>query len=298
MNTGGGHFNTRTAAPGDIPALIALWQTVFGDDIKDIEHFFDVYFTPVLTSVIDGGGMPVAAAYAVPDGDLVLPDGKRYPCAMIYAVAVHPEYRGRGYGAAVSRDAARLAVKAGFPAAVLKPADDGLFEFYEKHTDFRAFFNAYEFELARNDLNQTADIAFSCVSPFEYRRLRNHFLAGTAYIDADVRALGYQQYLSDSSGGGLYAFSEDGAEIGCAVVERSGGDALIKELLLADCCRPEDAVSSLAALWDAERFFVRTPKPYGEIRGTLRRFGMILPMTVPTGRINAHSATWYGPAFD
>jgi GNAT superfamily N-acetyltransferase len=151
--TADGKEAVRTASERDVPALKALWHTVFGDNCIVIDHFFEVYFSPDRTVVVSCESAPAAAAYVVPDGDLVLPDGTRYPCAMIYAVAVHPDYRGRGFGAAVSRESGRIAIKAGFPAVVLKPADAGLFDFYEKHTDFRAFFSAYEFELPRADLN-------------------------------------------------------------------------------------------------------------------------------------------------
>jgi GNAT superfamily N-acetyltransferase len=313
MTKDGGDRMTRTASARDVPALKALWQTVFGDDAEDIDYFFDVYFSPGLTAVIGAPEAPAAAAYALPVGDLILPDGEivlrdamRVPCAMIYAVATHPEFRGRGYGAAVSRAAERLAVGAGFPAAVLKPADAGLFDFYEKHTDFRPFFGAYEFKLTRDQLTPAPAWTPSPVSPGEYRRLRNRFLAGLAYIDADERALGYQQHLSALAGGGLYALLEGGNAVGCAIAEKGGGaiaekggnDVVIKELLAADGCRLLDAVSALASLLDSRRYLVRTPTPSEEAHGAPVPFGMLLPVAGLERCRSAQSATWYGPAFD
>ena len=70
--------SAAAAAVPDIPALKALWHEVFGDDIADIDRFFETFYAPDLTAVIHDGGTPVAAAYAVPSGELVLPSGDRF----------------------------------------------------------------------------------------------------------------------------------------------------------------------------------------------------------------------------
>ena len=80
---------------------------------------------------------PCPRAYILPVGDLASSGRSCGPnCAMLYAIATLPEYRGHGYGEAVTRAAAELAVQKGFPAVVLKPADDGLFDFYKKRHGF------------------------------------------------------------------------------------------------------------------------------------------------------------------
>ena len=109
--------------------LKQLWHTVFGDDFELIDRFFDTFYSPALCATKFVGGKLCAAAYVMPVGELVY-DGKREKCAHIYAVAVYPEYRGRGYGIEVTKKAAELAGKAGY-TAVLHPADEGLFGFYE-----------------------------------------------------------------------------------------------------------------------------------------------------------------------
>ena len=97
----------RPSRPGEEEALKALWRDVFGDDDAYIDTFFRRIYVPGMASVIDGDGCLAAAAYAVPFG------GATY----IYAVATRREYRGRGYGRAVT-----LAAAGGEPA-YLCPAD-------------------------------------------------------------------------------------------------------------------------------------------------------------------------------
>ncbi|SHH75192.1 Acetyltransferase (GNAT) domain-containing protein [Sporobacter termitidis DSM 10068] len=287
----------RTAYAQDESALKALWRAVFGDDPADIDHFFETYFSPELTAVIDEDKTPVSAAYILPVGRLVRPGRTPVDCAMIYAVATQPACRGRGYGEAVTGAAGNLAVKRGFPAVVLKPADDGLFDFYGQRSDFREFFDVYEYRYRPSAL-PAPTLTAAPATPEAYRALRRHFLDGTVYIDMDERGLAYQQYLCAASGGGLYALSDGGRDAGCAIVEPDGPAVHVKELLLDSDRRPKDAVSALAAHFPAAEYAVRTTSPCAVTPPTgKKRFGMLLANAdLENGA--AHNMKWYGPAFD
>lgn len=291
---------TRSTTYEDIPQLKTLWKTVFGDDDADIGHFFDTYFSPDRTVVVDGGfedggSRPVSAAYILPVGELVLPGG-RLPAAMLYAIATQQEYRGRGYGEAVTREAFAQAVRLGYPAVVLKPANAGLFEFYEKRTDFRAFFDVHEADYPAEDLPAGGRrISLTPVSPAEYRRIRQGLLEGCAYIDFDERALSYQHYLCEKAGGGLYALRH-GGHAGCAVIEPEGSAVHIRELLLSPGSRVIDAVSGAARLVTADRYLVRTLPISGEKQN--RCFAMLATAEGCPNVSYVYSAKWYGPAFD
>jgi GNAT superfamily N-acetyltransferase len=306
---------TRLAVNEDTPSLKALWKTVFGDDDADIDHFFDTWFSPELTVVIDASAVMngntsakgvenlAAAAYIVPVGDLVLPDthdGKRLKCAMLYAIATLPEYRGHGYGEAVTRAAAKQASKLGYEAAVLKPADDSLFEFYAKRSEFREFFSACETQLLAAELPlYDPRCILAPVSPIEYRALRRQFLTGCTYIDMDERALSYQLYLCGDSGGGLYAIKNDGNNAGCAVIEVIGDTVSIKELLLDAVCRMADAVSTASQLIPAKNYSVRSvPETENPANDQCRRFGMMIPISRYMADLSVQPAKWYGLAFD
>ncbi|NLT15254.1 MAG: GNAT family N-acetyltransferase [Clostridiales bacterium] len=308
----------RLARGEDVPQLRALWKTVFGDGDEEIGHFFSTWFSTDLTVVIDIGGNPVSAAYILPVGELVLPclhiDGRPgrqcteqdsaarcYPVAMLYAIATLPEWRGRGYGEAVTRMACAQAAKKGYPAVVLKPADEGLFAFYEKRTDFRSFFEACEAEYSTADLPaRDGHLTMAPVSAAEYRRIRQSLLRSCAYIDMEERALTYQQYLCKKAGGGLYKLLRNGGNggcTGCAVIEPGENGAVhMKELLLSPGSRVPDAVSAAVRLVKADRYYVRTLPSEGGKQN--RRFAMLAPVESCPNVSYVYSAKWYGPAFD
>lgn len=289
----------------DVPQLKALWKTVFGDDDDDIDQFFSTWFSPALTIVMRDGTKPVAAAYILPVGQLVLRDehgheGTRLDCAMVYAIATLPVYRGNGYGEMVTRAAAELAAKTGYPAVVLKPADDGLFTFYTERSAFREFFGAFVSTFTDTDLTPLDPYySLAPVSPLEYRQLRQKLLEDATFIDMDERGLSYQLYLSARSGGGLYALQRDGQCVGCAVIEPEDGIVQVKELHLVDTCRMIDAVSAIAQVIPSEKYTVRSLAAYGTLeKGGYHRFGMIATVTGHPDISSVHTAKWYGLAFD
>jgi len=106
----------RQANWGDVAQLRELWQLVFGDTDEFLDAFFELLYPDCFASVAEEAGEIVAAAYAIPLG------GIRY----IYAVATHPDHRGKGYGEAVTRAAA-----AG-EAACLYPASESLRGWYQR----------------------------------------------------------------------------------------------------------------------------------------------------------------------
>ena len=293
-------FLPQAAVRADAPALKLLWKTVFGDDDDDIERFFDVYFSPELTVVIKDGQTPVSAAYILPVGSLVLPNGGRENCAMLYAIATLPDCRGRGFGNAVTRASASLAVEKGFSAVVLKPADSQLFSYYEKRTDFTAFFETAEAEYLPDELPpNSTDCTLTPATAAAYRRMRQSILFDSVYIDTDVRALAYQQHLCRVSGGDMYIINSGGDDIGCAAVEPEDGTVHVKELLLAFSYPSEVAVRLLAGYHPAKRYIVRYPTNVCRSGPDKNHpFGMILSKKVLLDAAAVHCAKWYGPAFD
>jgi len=106
----------RPARPNDVPQLKELWKLVFGDTDELIDAFFELLYSDCRTAVIEEGGHIVAAAYAIRLENI------RY----IYAVATHPDHRGKGYGEAVTCAAA------GGEPACLYPASEGLRGWYAR----------------------------------------------------------------------------------------------------------------------------------------------------------------------
>ena len=103
--------------------LKQLWKIVFGDPDSFIDAFFHVAFSPDRCRCIEEAGKPISALYWF---DCSYEGGK---LAYIYAVATHPEHRGKGLASRLLEDTHAHLKELGYAGAVLKPAA-GLFPFY------------------------------------------------------------------------------------------------------------------------------------------------------------------------
>jgi GNAT superfamily N-acetyltransferase len=281
-------FLHRTAHAGDIPQLKALWRETFGDTDAYIDDFLSMWFDGELTAVAEADGRIAAAAYLLPVGHLKTPEGERTPCGMVYAVATRESQRGRGLGSRVSRELGELANSRGIPVTVLCPADDGLFEFYEKRTEYREYFTADILEYTPDREPRDAILTFERVSPGQYAAMRESFLAGVTHIEYHEKAIAYQAAICSPDGG---LFRVDGGHgAGCAVLDTSPlGDVIARELLCGETDR-DGAAYAILRRFGAARCTVRTP-------GNGSRFGMAAG-AASVADAGGYSGAWYGFAFD
>jgi len=229
-------ITTRHPRIEEIPALHGIWKTVFGGDDETV--FFKHYLDPETCVIVAGDIGPVAAGYLLPYGKMVS-DGCSFPCAMIYGVSTLPQYRNRGFGAAVVRDLITAGYNSGYHAIVLCPSDDDLFTYYSTHTQLQDRFFVYERRFTKPAVSNS-HLELTPVTSEEYADLRSSLLAGTTHIEADLHALNYQKLLCREFGGGLLrADTQYGAS--CAVVERQNdGRIWVKELLTPACTDKDD----------------------------------------------------------
>lgn len=323
---------TRCPGSSDISALRRIWTSAFG--VGDDEDFFSFYFKPELCVTADHEGVPAAAGYLVPFGNLIC-GGESVPCAMIYAVAVLPGQRNRGLGTHIVNDLVRLAQSAGYPAVVLCPSEDSLFDYYKARSALRDWFFVSERHFRVIERTDTTPL-LSRVSPYEYSCLRERLLQQIPHIAINTDALKYQEKLCAPYGGGLYSISAPGISA-CAIVEKQpDGSVSVKELLTRDVSE-QAAVASIAAEFPAQDYIVRTPALIGRQAAKLldctdeadataqrtaeyctepefaemqpdrsvRRFGMLTVTSAAPGHTQiplssepSTYAPWYGPAFD
>lgn len=273
---------TRQPDAGDMPALRHIWKTVFAGD--DDEVFFDMLYDPGMCVAAWHGGALAAAGYLLPTGRFVC-GGNSYPCAMIYAVATLPGYRGLGFGSAITRSLISLGRAAGYPAIVLRPATDSLFEYYSKRTEMKDWFYAverrfekppgatstpasgYENRWAEKEGVEPSQASIpkrghgtgpGKIGVKEYIRLRESLLGGLPHIEPDQLIVEYQGLLCRKYGGGLYKAETPGGT-SCAVVEPDrDGTVWIKELL-APGGGEDDALAAILSAFPAKSYIVRTP---------------------------------------
>lgn len=110
----------------DIPALKALWKEAFSDEDEFIDVFFKTAFSPSRAKIMRDNGVPVSVLYWF---DSFIGDFK---IAYVYAVATALTHRGRGIAGAVLEDLHTHLADSGYDGAILVPARESLFGFYEK----------------------------------------------------------------------------------------------------------------------------------------------------------------------
>lgn len=290
---------TRCALESDIAALHNIWESAFGEG--DSVDFFQFYFKPELCIVAEREGSPAGAGYLVPFGNLIC-GGLTVPCAMIYAVAVLPEFRRLGLGESVVRGLIEYGKASGYPAIVLCPSDDSLFRYYSERSVLKDWFFTTERQMTQ--IRPSANTArLTRISAEEYRSLRENLLAGMPHIAMDRDAFLFQDILCRHEGGGLFLAATTGGDA-CAVVERQPGGAVwVKELLAPAGCEQE-ALSSIAMEFPASSYLIRTPtscfRPNSESTASseARRFGMLSASPELITPSHSPALPWYGLAFD
>lgn len=275
----------REITAADMPELSALWQQTFGDSEGDVSAFFG-HFGRSLTGLaaVDDGKIS-AAGYIIPAGRLVS-GGSAVTCDMLYAIATDADFRGRGYGAALT-NALRNRSSAG--ACVLCPAEDSLFDFYEAKTPFRDAFYVNEAVISKAEIPAASAVKLTPVSASVYHRSREGLLGGTPHIDHGLISLSYQSLLRKRAGGGLFEVRSGNTVSGCAIVERVDAATVKLAEVIAGSRDVPGIIAAAAALYPAEQYIVRLPQECTEVGTVRRRFGMSAP---------GGNHGWFGPAFD
>lgn len=123
---------------GDIPGLKKLWNISFGDDYEYIDEFFRKAFEKQNALCICDGESVVSALYLIENS--ISKDGNLYKAYYVYAVATHPQYRGRGLMRALVEKADDIARQRDVSYLFLVPGNESLYEMYEKFGYKKGFF--------------------------------------------------------------------------------------------------------------------------------------------------------------
>lgn len=243
----------REYRPADIPALTALWRQVFGDSEALIAAFFRLLPGMGSGVVAESGGAVVGMAWLLDGLWLVLPDGAERRCGYLYAVAVAPERRGRGLGAALSRAAFQLGRERGAEILCTEPAEPGLFGWYG-----RVLGTECALRLRAETIPAAPGPAWRHDAE-TYGARREELLREVPHLRLSYNALSFAWYLCADCGGGFY--QRDGA---VAAAYRDGEIALIRELLAPADFDRRTAAAALAAQLGAAEALLFTADPEGE----------------------------------
>ena len=240
----------RPIRPEDGPALVSLWQRVFGDPAELAEGFLRLL--PEMGGGVAAlrGGRILAAAYVVTGMSLRLSGGVQERCGYIYAVAAEVESRGLGLGMAVTRAAAALGRELGAERICTLPANAGLYPWYEKLLGVRCALYRQ-----RQVLESRPGPAPQPLGAAEYARRREALLRGRPHLRLSEAAMRLEEANCRASGGFLCAV---GGGIAAAYVV--DGVTEVRELLGA----PPEAAASLGAALGTKAVQLWMPAASGE----------------------------------
>lgn len=238
--------------------LKELWQLAFGDGEEFIDLFFGTAYHPERCLYLTEQDQVAAALYWL---DCEYRGQKQ---AYIYAVATHPDHRGKGLCRRLMDMTHEALKQQGYHAALLRPADDGLRRMYRK-MGYRAATGVTEFEAVAGKA-----VSIRKVDAAKYARLRRLYLPEDGVVQEGV-SIDYLAAYAD-----LYA-GEDFLLAGAPYHETFNGIELLGNRNVAP--------GILAALgYDRGNF--RCP-------GMKIPFGMFLPL-----REDAQEPGYLGLVFD
>ena len=154
--------------------LKRLWQLAFGDGEEFIDLFFRTAYTPQRCLYLTEEGQITAALYWL---DCEYAGQKQ---AYIYAVATHPDHRGKGLCRRLMDMAHEQLRAEGYHAALLRPADSGLRRMYGK-MGYRVVTGVTEFDAAAG-----TPVALRKLDAREYETLRRSFLPEDGVLQEGV----------------------------------------------------------------------------------------------------------------
>jgi len=144
--------------------LKELWHLAFGDGREFIDLFFQTAYSPGRCAYLAEDGQVIAALYWL---DCEYRNQKQ---AYLYAVATHPDHRGRGLCRRLMDRTHALLKEQGYHAALLRPADEGLRRMY-RNMGYRTCTAVSEFRCAAGN-----PVPIRQIGAGEYGALRRTFL--------------------------------------------------------------------------------------------------------------------------
>ncbi len=217
-------MNINAPTTAQIPALRHLWQQTFGDTDAFLQRFYSVAFSPERCRCVCIEGTPVAALYWF---DCRIEDRK---VAYLYAIATAAAHRRKGLCRALLADTHRHLAAQGYAGAVLVPAEQSLFTYYEKQ-GYRPFGGTQT--LTCDATGQPAEL--KTLSVTEYATLRQQYLpdGGVVHSGAALELLAGQARFYAGEDFVLCAYQEEDTLLAAELLGNTSGIAGIVAAL--DC---------------------------------------------------------------
>ena len=227
-------YRIREYQYSDIPALQALWQSVFGDPPVLLERFFVLLPHMGTCCLAEADSCIVGAAYILNDFLLRNPGQRDQRCSYLYAVAAEESWRGNGIGRAVSVGAADMGRQAGAEIICTLPAELSLYDWYSSILDLNFVSKRFLYYSPNHTLLH--DDFFAALSPVTeeyYLQRREELLQNVPHVVPGNTVFSFQNELCHIFGGGIYQWKDS---LLCAYEDE--GNVKIVEFLSADPAPP------------------------------------------------------------
>lgn len=261
----------RFAEDKDQSQVKTLWRDVFGDSAEAIDFYFSNRHENQNMLVAEEDGVITGMLTMLP---LLLGFGQvMRPGRYIYAVATAPAYRNQGISTQLLVYCHTYMAKNKETAAVLTPASDSLFVFYEKRGYKTVFYNN-SITLVSSELPQCPHDAVCTLCDVEdFYRIRDaYFSDSLLFVRWGKEQLAYISKSAQAFGDGVYHFRTETGE-GYAFCGWRGPGIYIREIALLHM-ELSAAISILHHTLGASEYEIFLPE--GSIEGnTPSPFGMI-----------------------
>ncbi len=208
----------------EIRELKELWKEAFGDSDAFLEIFFTRVYSKHRTRIQRTDGRISSALY------FFTCEFNNKKIAYLYAIATKTEFRNRGLCSTLMKDTHSYLKAQGYAGAILCPASDSLFGFYEKMGYKTCAYIDEEGAYA-----EKGDITLKKISGEEYMRLRRELLPQMGVIqekeNLDFLKTETEFYISDEA---LFASRRSKGEL--FVLEFWGNKRLFGKIAYAMGC--------------------------------------------------------------
>ena len=269
-----------TAQWGMQAELSRIWRICFAEEARPTGYFFNNMFRPQDCLVYQIEGRAAAMLHMLPAR--LAQNGGTVQAHYIYGAATLPEYRSRGFMAALLNCASYLGGQRGDAFSFLLPANRGLYDYYGTLGYF-PYFELRSLTLSRGELAAAARggragrVLLTCRQMNALRTEQLLSQSGSALWSEKM--LCYADGINRLYDGSLVCAAANGAPAYAFCRRPEKGVCEITEIMAARETLPDLAANLLSAV-PAENYRLRLPNNprLFEGRGKISRFGMIRPL--------------------
>jgi predicted acetyltransferase len=291
----------RFAKNNEINKLKELWKLCFGDEESYIDFYYKYRFKQSETLLLFENNQ-IASMLTMMPLELVLQNNRIYKTTMLYAIATHPNYRGKNLATQLITQSNKYIKSNNECLSVLVPASQPLFAFYYNQNYKDGFYirenllSYKSIQLLSSEILEKCNLAPASADKYNY--VRNKILSGKIFIKYSDEDVAYQKKLCQETNADIYILNFECAQ-GCVIIEKlSPKKIFIKELLLDDKYL-NAALKQISIFFHAEKYMLRTPSFSGlNLGGSIRSFAVFKTLTFLPIDFSIDQSAYLGLAFD